>query len=415
MDTLVAIKMQNFQSWANGTIQFKEGLNVIKGENSGGKSAIFNALMMACNPNKFTAKERKDLIRFGQEYAQAVFIFSGYQAGIVRILKNKVIYLFSNDIRTKKYDTQIGVPHKELLELLEVYVEPRTGFLLNVIDSDRPLLLVNSDQKADSSLVSSLIQSPELRRLIDLFESKLPELESQKAKLLESQYRLEGRLTDLSYTDLNSVESEINSAELLMEVFPKLIRIYDYLNTVNIVDYNLAELDIALDFINLIEQIESTGITTLDTSTDNYDADLLNICNLALALEETNITNLEALANLNEINEQEELLNTIDVFMEIHNRLSIVEDIQNTTFKINSELQKAYELMHVLETLDSIYRTLNTTIQSSTIMNETLNNINQLEEILNNLANENEILKCPIHDTIVFKNGECIPVISKEC
>lgn len=410
MDTLVAIKMQNFQSWANGTIQFAQGLNVIKGENSGGKSAVFNALMMACNPNKFTAKEKREFIRYGKEYAQAVFIFSGFQAGIVRILRNKVIYLYTEDMRTKKYDTLIGTPPRRLLELLEVYVEPRTGFLLNVVDSDRPLLLVNSDQKADSSLISSLIQSQELRRLIELFENKLPELESQKIKLLESQYRLEGRLTDLSYTDLATVESELNSAELLMDIFPVLIRIYDYVNGINIVDVDLNNLNKALEHIDFLERIENTGIFNLDEVAVSYDSDLLNICNLGIALEETGIQFIDTDLNNENLSEQETLLETINSFVELYNRLNAIDILQDNTRQLKTNVKDAYSNLDILEKFVDINNIINSAQVCIDIIDSTSIDIDRLDSILTTLVSENEVLNCPIYNSIVYKDKTCIPV-----
>ena len=194
MDNLVAIKMKDFQSWADGIIELSSGLNVIKGENSGGKSSVFNALMLACNPNKFTTKEKRDFIRYGKEYAEVSFVFEKLQTCIVRVLKSKVVYYYTDNLKTTKFDTYIGYPPQKFLDLVEVYVEPESGFLLNVVDSDRQFLLVNSDQKADSSLVSALIQNNDLKRLINLFEDKIPKFEANKNRLRESKFRLEKRI-----------------------------------------------------------------------------------------------------------------------------------------------------------------------------------------------------------------------------
>ncbi len=411
MTKLMAIKLKDFQSWANGTIEFAPGLNVICGENNHGKSAIFNALMITCNPDKFSSSERQDFIRHTKKYAEISYIFEGYQAGVVRLLSNRIIYMFSEDFRNKPYKQSEGKPPKELLELLEVYVEPTTGFLLNIIDSDRQLLLVNSDEKADSQLITSLIQSQDLARLIRVFESKIPDLESYNASVLASQYRTEAKLAKLEYTDINNLESSIEQAELLLSVFPNLIRIYDYIKDIEFIAEDFNYLNDILDMIALIEEIESTGLLSININDDDFDVNALDICNLGLMLESTGLLNIDDTIS-NDMSVEQKILDTTSLLADVYNRISNVESLIKGNIELSSNiinpLEKITNDLEPLLMLNDIILEIDNIVQ---IQTSTHNKVTELEEIIKRLVNENEVLNCPIYSNIVFKDNACIPVI----
>lgn len=410
MTKLMAIKLKDFQSWANGTIEFASGLNVIRGENNFGKSAIFNALMVTCNPNKFSANERADFIRYTKPYAEISFIFEGYQAGVVRLFPNRIIYMFSEDFRNKPYTQSEGKPPKELLELLEVYVEPTTGFLLNIIDSDRQLLLVNSDEKADSQLITALIQNQELARLVRVFESKIPDLESYNASILSSQFRLEAKLSKLEYTDINNLESTINQAELILSVFPNLIRVYDYIKDIEFISEDVNNLNHVLDEIQLIEQIEATGILSLDMSNNDFNNNDLEICNLGLALETTGLLETD-ISEISDVESEQKILDTVNVLLDTYNRVSLIDNLIRSNNNLSCTIiQPLIKLSEIIEPLLVISNLISDIDIITNLKANTYDKIDYLENILETLVNENEVLACPIYDNIVFKNNSCIPV-----
>ncbi len=410
MTKLMAIKLKDFQSWANGTIEFASGLNVIRGENNFGKSAIFNALMVTCNPNKFSASERADFIKYTKPYAEISYIFEGYQAGVVRLFPNRIIYMFSEDFRNEPYKQSEGKPPKELLDLLEVYVEPTTGFLLNIIDSDRQLLLVNSDEKADSQLITALIQNQELARLVRVFESKIPDLESYNSSVISSQFRLEAKLSKLEYTDINDLESKINQAELILSVFPNLIRVYDYIKDIEFISEDVNNINSLLDEIQFVEQIEATGILSLNVSNDDFNTTDLDICNLGLALENTGLLETD-IAEVSDMELEQKTLDTVSVLIDTYNKVSIIDNLIKSNYNLSCNIiQPLTQLSEIIEPLIIINNLISSIDNMRELNNNTYAEISYLENTLQTLMSENEVLKCPIYDNIVFKDNSCIPV-----
>lgn len=130
--------LRNFRNWANATVVFSPGVNLIQGENGQGKTNLLEAIHFISTGRSFRTSSLSDLIQFGQRffYLEAHFV----KDGVAQVLK---VY-YDENTRKVQYNQTI---HPTLTSLL--------GIL--------PIVLLSPD---DLSLITG---SPvERRRFLDL-------------------------------------------------------------------------------------------------------------------------------------------------------------------------------------------------------------------------------------------------------
>jgi len=65
-----ALELQNFRNYASIRAEFEPGINVITGNNAQGKTNLLEAVFYMTCGKAFRAKSDKELIRFGEDYAE---------------------------------------------------------------------------------------------------------------------------------------------------------------------------------------------------------------------------------------------------------------------------------------------------------------------------------------------------------
>ena len=78
---LVSLSVKNFAIIDNVQIEFEPNMTVMTGETGAGKSLIIDALSLL-----FGARASSDLIRYGENKASIVGVFSNYSKDIINIL-----------------------------------------------------------------------------------------------------------------------------------------------------------------------------------------------------------------------------------------------------------------------------------------------------------------------------------------
>lgn len=102
------ITVSGFRSYDNSTFTFKDGVNIIWGENAMGKTNLLEAIMLLCGSSSWRSRKRGDLINFyqnrayinGQVYARE----RDFDIEIVMPLKGKTSYKVNDVPQKRQYD-----------------------------------------------------------------------------------------------------------------------------------------------------------------------------------------------------------------------------------------------------------------------------------------------------------------------
>ena len=68
---LVALKTENFRNLSENPPMFRDGINVLYGDNAAGKTNTLEAVYLFATGKSFRTRNEKDFIRHGQDYARA--------------------------------------------------------------------------------------------------------------------------------------------------------------------------------------------------------------------------------------------------------------------------------------------------------------------------------------------------------
>lgn len=98
---LLEARFINCQSMRDLTMHFAtDKLNVIAADNSVGKSVLFKMLKVTANPKTLaTIEERRQLIRYGEQYAGFICAFDDGSIGATLVYPNKVIYKYRGNVK----------------------------------------------------------------------------------------------------------------------------------------------------------------------------------------------------------------------------------------------------------------------------------------------------------------------------
>ncbi|GAA0101658.1 hypothetical protein UT300012_23730 [Paraclostridium bifermentans] len=395
------IRMINCQSWKDASITLADGLNAIRSsDNNVGKSVVMKLLRVASCPGALSKSEKEALIRIGEEYAEVHYGFSNNSAGIVRIFKQRIIYLYTEDVNTGNFTQTEGVPHPKLVENLGMIVDTERGFLANFIDSEQPMLLVNSDSRLNYNLAKVLTEHQTLTRLSENFREKLPVYRRHLTDLEGKVDRLTHNKKGLTYVDVDRLSRDLEAKEVLIDCFGKVIELFEIaeeveeeLNTNDYVDFKPLE-----SLGNFL--CEHEGLMEIATDELDYkpiDESLVILGGFLADNEE-----------LLGIDVDEVLPATIDEELVLLGNLLVDLDEVTKDIDISKEEKTVdYEgLVTLSEAIIKLDDLMQCGIKAFNLMGE-MEKVKARIDELNKISFDGEIYECPIYGRVQYLNGKC--------
>lgn len=446
MAKLVQWRLTNCQSWKTPrTISLVAGLNVIRGDNSAGKSVLFKGLKFSLTPEKFDKDERKEFITWNEEYAEMVYLFDDGQVEIVRIFEKRTLYFYAKDIKTQQYDKRIDSPHDEFIVAMSTLIEPLTGYMVNVLDSDRELFLINPDSDVNNNVVNALTEHKELTRLLDMYAMKIPEADENLKQVYRVEADLDKQLHDLKFTNIMELESKVADADTLNQAFPVLVKGLGIVSNIEVAEHDTKEYDNWLGQIDLILGLDNSGILNPSITEDiitisEIDIELANLVSDLISTDIFKVKDFGQLVTEEDLviaNLANELLNfyTETVFDEevfndyaiALNMLDLTENLmlgynatqniktQNDSYnRILSTIKIKEQFLENTSIILEIADTFSDIMEKQTIVEDAEGKLKILEDKMEEIQQDESVLQCPVHGEIIHKNNVCIPILRKD-
>lgn len=396
------IRMINCQSWQDAHITLVDGLNAIRSDgNNVGKSVVMKLLRLSTCPTALPKGERESLIRVGAECGEVHYGFNDGSAGVVRVFKQRIIYLYTDDINSGDFIQTEGKPHPKLVEKLGIIVDVERGFLANFIDSEQPMLLVDSDPRLNYNLARVLTEHPTLNRLIENFREKIPVYKRHLVTIEGKVDRLENNKQGLTYVDEDRMSKDLEIKEILLDSFLKVIDLLELAEDVERdlegdKEINLEPFKTLGDF--LVENEELIAMDIEDLETKPISKSLVTLGNFL----EQNSDLLDI--DMNELEEKEidkGLVNIGAKFLELN---EIVEGVEFEGFEDTKKVEDLLQLNKFMIDLDDIFQN---SIRCFNLMVE-MEKIQENIDELNSISFDGEIFDCPVHGKIQYLEGKCV-------
>ena len=315
------LKLNNFKSHQNTTIEFNTGISVVVGENGAGKSTILEAISFALF-KQHTAKKIDDLVRNNAKSMSVELEFTSYgkQYKIVREKKSNL----KSSIYTKT-SVDGGYVHicsgdKEVNEQIRQILDVDSDLFLNAIYIRQGEIaeLVDKTPAEKKLLIAKLLGIDSLEKA---WKNLLPFINEYENKLSE----LKGKL--------------YNSKELKEEHEQKMIE----LNSLKDRGHELEEQ--IEDVTNSLREI-SESKRDMETEKEIYEGLVANLEN-----EKNNLSKLETnkrsiQENIDKIRESEEQISRLekyvsklDVYLEFEKSVIKIQNLKEEEKRINETLE----------------------------------------------------------------------------
>lgn len=262
---LVSLSVKNFAIIDNVQIEFQPNMTVMTGETGAGKSLIIDALSLL-----FGARASSDLIRYGENKASIVGVFSNYSDEIVDVLNelgidfdlddNLIIKreLYANGKSICKINSEVVTLND--LKLICDYIGDihSQHDSLGLINPKNYLSFIRNN-KIDELI--SLYQKAlkEYKDIKNLYNSKLKKNEEIKEKMdfLKYQYK-ELKSLNINIEEEVSLKNELSSLsnyEKINETLRSFKNIYDKDNALDLIYESLNYLSKLKDYDNKYESL----------------------------------------------------------------------------------------------------------------------------------------------------------------
>jgi exonuclease SbcC len=314
------LKLNNFKSHQNTTIQFNKGISVIVGENGAGKSTILEAISFALF-KQHTAKRIDDLVRNNADTmsVELEFISNNKEYKIVREKKSNL----KSSIYTKT-SVDGGFVHicsgdREVNEEIRQVLD---------IDSD---LFLNAIYIRQGEIAELVDKTPSEKKLLIAKLLGLDSLEKAWKNLLPFVNDYENRLSELKGKLYNSKDLKEEHEQKMAE-----------LNSLKDKGHELEE---QIDDVNSSLKEISESKRDMETEKEIYETLVRN-----LETEKNNLTKLEAhkrsvQENLDKIRESEEQIkrlekyvSKLDVYLDFEKSVISIQNLKEEEKRINEKL-----------------------------------------------------------------------------
>lgn len=249
---LVSLSVKNFAIIDNVQIEFKPNMTVMTGETGAGKSLIIDALSLL-----FGARASSDLIRYGENKASIIGVFSNYSKEIIDVLNDLGIDYDLDDnliIKRELYANgkSICKVNSEIVTLndLKIICE----YVGDIHSQNDSLGLINPknylsflrNENVDKLVLKYQELLKEYKNINNLYNSKLKRNEEIKEKMdfLKYQYK-ELKTLNISVNeeeDLKNELSTLSNYENINEAIKNFKNIYDKENALDLIYESLNHL-----------------------------------------------------------------------------------------------------------------------------------------------------------------------------
>lgn len=194
-----SIRLRNVQSFQDQTLEFSEGLNIIKADsNSEGKSVLFKILRESMTPGYWGQRAVKQLIRWGATSATLTITFS-----------DESIWWFVLAPTYKQYFQEIngkaenvtGEPPQEYLENMSCISHEK--YIANMLTTSSDLLFIESGGSNDKALLALLTTHQTMEDVRDTIAEDVTE---KKRYLTACERRQENVLNTMREYNLGDLE-----------------------------------------------------------------------------------------------------------------------------------------------------------------------------------------------------------------
>src|SRR3989344_4461324 len=136
-----SLRLQNFRSYKDESLEFEKGVNIIVGPNASGKTNLLEAILVACTGDSYRAKD-VELVRFGQKWARLDAQYDEQPRSIKiklnpdKLVSSKTFEISSKPYKRPPFEKTIPVVlfEPEHLQLLNGQPELRREFLDSLLE-----------------------------------------------------------------------------------------------------------------------------------------------------------------------------------------------------------------------------------------------------------------------------------------
>jgi exonuclease SbcC len=323
------LEIKNFESYESEKIKFTEGLNLIKGRNSTGKSTLLDALLFGLYGSIPYVDKRllvSRLRRGGEMEVCVIFrspsgstikvyrsgklnIKGGYESTKLKLIADgREIDIEGDEDLRKKVTEKLGISLKKFINL--VYV--RQGSLQDILEPEK---------KVDVDLILRLTLIRELKEQID--EAK-KELEKYEGKDVQTELQsIKNFMIPQLKANINGLEQDIESLKIEVSELEELIKKAESLELMELLTHVDKKEELKLDLRDTNNKLQTffiqAGVNSREELLElikNWEGELIALKEQSSKLEEE-VKDLhekwifydgKAKAISHEINEHEELL-----------------------------------------------------------------------------------------------------------
>ena len=389
---LTGLKLINFQTWDSISIRLGPGLNIVNADNGVGKSVILKALKFSLNPSKYSSNDRKDLIRHKCDFSDIFYEFSNSVVYKIHFTQKTVMYSI---IDQNLILTHLGSePPKEMIGYFGSII--KGDIISNIVSMDSCQLLIDSNYKDNSDLLSLLLNNEDLDKLIEGADARIPDLR-RKVKEIENDISFfSNQLMLEPKYNMEVKVSNLNLSECLLNFLPLLMDIGDILDSLDCIGGSVKKIE---NFPSIIRDLYDMSVYLGNLSNSQISPNSTELLELINSLKEIS-DSLESVKPIGNVNECSSLISCSRKLIDVYELLNSLVP----TLPID-------KLKYLMNLVEGFYRN-NYVLDNVLRQGDLISEIEDLEMELDSLMdNGGEPIDCPVLGKVIFTQyGECIPI-----
>lgn len=384
---LTRIKFNNCQSIVDGEFEFTSGINIIRGDNSYGKSVLMKMIRVAALPNALDKDDRRDFITYGKTSATIHYYFSDKTDAIVEINLDKVIYSM-RDLNVSSSYVQSLTPFQRLLDNLSLIIDEETRFIPNLMNGAKDLFFIDSNTVANERLQRASCEHEGLRNHKE-FLTRLEHEYKEKEQLAYNHYvKLSFELQGFQIEDTYVREMALLVCEDAVFLLDKTLELQENMDRLVPPLSPLYNVEDMLGLLGYLDELQGINeILYIDGHQNDVRASLESIIDIYQLLEEVQLVaevNGNILYLVDELTAVEGLLTECKIVKDVTPVLDALDlkmrlmEIVNLLAGYSESSEKAISSRYTLELLEHTMKEYKGTVQ------------------------------CPIYGEVFVENGKCL-------